>query len=114
VFFFRGLVTERAEIIGQSGQTLRLIFRCESSHEGFGRKITAVAFRAVDKFIELLSENYSEEAAKDFASGRLKNLNIKMDIACNLRINTYMGNSSLQLVLIDFAANGFKGGHYES
>ncbi|MDR2168076.1 MAG: single-stranded-DNA-specific exonuclease RecJ [Clostridiales bacterium] len=103
-FFTRGIFTERAEIIGKSGETLRLTFRSEQ-----GRKITAVAFKSVEKFIKLLEENYSEGVAQGFAARKTPNLHIKLDIAYNIRINTYMGNSSLQLVIMDF-----KGGQYES
>ncbi|MCL2619307.1 MAG: single-stranded-DNA-specific exonuclease RecJ [Defluviitaleaceae bacterium] len=96
-FFSYNVTTERAEVIGQSGQTLRLTFRCEE-----GRKIKAVAFKSVDKFAQHLSDNYSKEVAEAFTTGRLKNMTIKMDIAYNLRINTWQGNSSLQLHILDF------------
>ncbi|MCL2576090.1 MAG: single-stranded-DNA-specific exonuclease RecJ [Defluviitaleaceae bacterium] len=97
IFFTKGIFTEKAEIVGQSGQTLRLTLRTDN-----GRKITAIAFKAVDNFVQLLNKNYNEKIAKGFVSGRLVNLNIKLDIAYNIRINTYKGNSSLQLVIIDF------------
>ncbi|MCL2855450.1 MAG: single-stranded-DNA-specific exonuclease RecJ [Defluviitaleaceae bacterium] len=97
VFFSQSVVTERAEVIGQSGQTLRLNFR-----DSNGRKITAVAFKGVDKFTDFLAENYSEDVAKAFTAGRLKNMTIRMDIAYHIRINTWQGNASVQLVILDF------------
>ncbi|MCL2168467.1 MAG: single-stranded-DNA-specific exonuclease RecJ [Defluviitaleaceae bacterium] len=97
VFFVTGIVTERVEIIGASGQTLRMTLRSDT-----GRKITAIGFKAVDKMVEHLSERYNDEIAEGFASRSLKKLNIKLDIAFNIRINTYMGNSSVQLIILDF------------
>ncbi|MCL2353037.1 MAG: single-stranded-DNA-specific exonuclease RecJ [Defluviitaleaceae bacterium] len=97
VFFTKSIFTERIEIIGQSGQTLRFIFRSDN-----GRKITAIAFKATDKFVSFLQEKYSDEIVEGFASGRHKSLNIKMDLAYNIRINHYKGNASLQLVILDF------------
>ncbi|MCL2234862.1 MAG: single-stranded-DNA-specific exonuclease RecJ [Defluviitaleaceae bacterium] len=97
VFFSYAVVTERAEVIGKSGETLRFTFRSDT-----GRKITAIAFKGVSKFAEHLENNYREDVAKAFTAGRLKNMTIKLDIAYNLRINTWQGNSSLQLVILDF------------
>ena len=97
MFFAKDIVTEHVQLLGQSGQTLKLVFRTMQ-----GRKINAIAFKAVEKFTEYLQEHYSNEVASGFASGKLRNLNIKMDCAFNVRINTYMGNSSLQLVINDF------------
>jgi single-stranded-DNA-specific exonuclease len=97
VFFTKQIFTERAEIIGQSGQTLRLIFRSQT-----GRKLTAIAFKSADKFSDFLETYYSADIAQNFAQGRLRNITVKMDIAYHIRINTYQGNSSLQLVILDF------------
>ena len=97
MFFARDIVTEQVQILGQNKQTLKLVFRTEQ-----GRKINAIAFKAVEKFADYLRKYYSDEVADGFFSGKLRNLNIKMDCAFNVRINTYMGNSSLQLVITDF------------
>jgi len=97
VFVTREIYTENAEIIGKSGTTLRLAFRSQG-----GRKIRAVAFQSVDKFKEMLVNSYSEEVVNGFAAGRLRNLAVKMDVAYHVEINTYMGNSSLQLRILDF------------
>jgi len=97
VFATREIYTENVEIIGKSGTTLRLVFRSEN-----GRKIRAVAFQSVDKFKDMLIKSYSEEVCEGFAVGRLRNLTIKMDIAYHIEINTYNGNSSLQLRILDF------------
>jgi len=97
VFVTREVYTENVEIIGQSGNTLRLAFRTDT-----GRKIRTVAFKSVDKFKEMLAKSYSESVREGFAVGRIKNLAIKMDIAYHIEINTYNGNSSLQLRILDF------------
>ena len=97
VFITREIYTENAEIIGQSGSTLRLAFRTDT-----GRKIRAVAFQSVEKFQALLAKSYSEEVCNGFALGRLRNLAVKMDVAYHIEINTYNGNSSLQLRILDF------------
>jgi len=97
VFVTREVYTQNAEIIGQSGNTLRLSFRCEN-----GRLIKAVAFKSVDKFAEMLENSYSEEVCKGFLAGRIRNLTIKMDIAYHIEINEWNGNSSLQLRILDF------------
>ena len=96
-FITRKIYTENAEIIGQSGNTLRLAFRTES-----GRKIRAVAFQSVEKFTAMLAKSYSEEVCQGFITGRLRNLAIKMDVTYHIEINTYNGNSSLQLRILDF------------
>jgi single-stranded-DNA-specific exonuclease len=96
-FITREIYTENAEIIGQSGTTLRLAFRSET-----GRKIRAVAFQSVDKFKEMLAKSYSKEVCEGFSSGHLRNLAVKMDMAYHIEINTYNGNSSLQLRILDF------------
>lgn len=97
VFATFGIFTESAEIIGKSGETMRMSFRLES-----GRRIRAVAFRSVTKFGSQLAKFYSDEVCQDFLSGRLKNLTVKLDIAYHVGINEYNGNSSLQLRLLDF------------
>ncbi|MCL2375965.1 MAG: single-stranded-DNA-specific exonuclease RecJ [Defluviitaleaceae bacterium] len=97
VFVTREVFTEGVEIIGQSGTTLRLGFRCES-----GWRLRAVAFKSVEKFQAMLAKSYSEEVCKGFAMGRIRNLAVKMDIAYHIEINTYNGNSSLQLRIVDF------------
>ena len=97
IFITREVYTESVEIIGQSGTTLRLTFRSE-----FGRKIRAVAFKSVDKFNDILTKSYSKEIFERFNTGRLKNLAVKMDIVYHIEINTYNGNSSLQLRVLDF------------
>jgi len=97
IFVTREAYTESVEIIGQSGTTLRASFRCES-----GRRIRAVAFQSVEKFTAMLAKSYSEEVCRGFTTGRLRNLAVKMDIAYHIEINTYNGNSSLQLRIVDF------------
>ena len=97
VFFTHGIVTEKVEIIGQSGETLRLTLRTDS-----GRKLMAIAFKSVVGMTELLRQNYSENVANGFAARSLTNINIPLDIAYNIRVNTFKGNSSLQLVVQDF------------
>ena len=97
VFVTKEIYTQNAEIIGQSGNTLRLSFRLEN-----GRLIKAVAFKSVEKFAKLLENNYSQEVCEGFLSGRIRNLTIKMDIAYHIEINEWNGNSSLQLRILDF------------
>jgi single-stranded-DNA-specific exonuclease len=98
VFITREIYTESAEIIGQSGSTLRLAFRSDA-----GRKIRAIAFKSVEKFRNMLAKSYSKEVCEKFANGQLRNLAIKMDMAYHIEVNTYNGNSSLQLRVLDFA-----------
>ena len=97
IFVTREVYTESVEIIGQSGTTLRASFRYKS-----GRRIRAVAFQSVEKFTTMLAKSYSEEVCRNFTTGRLRNLAVKMDIAYHIEINTYNGNSSLQLKIVDF------------
>jgi len=97
IFATYEIFTESAEIIGQSGSTMRLTFRTES-----GRPIKAVAFKSVDKFADMLAKSYSPAVVQSFLAGRTRNLTIKMDIAYCIEINTYNGNSSLQLRILDF------------
>ena len=88
--------TESVEIIGQSGETMRLCFRLAS-----GRKLRAVAFKSVDKFAQMLAEDYSDEVVQNFLHGRIRNTTVKMDIAYHIEINEFNGNSSLQLRVVD-------------
>ena len=97
LFATYGIHTESAEIIGQSGATMRLGFRLAS-----GRRLRAVAFKSVDKFAAMLAESYSDEVCQNFLHGRIRNMTVKMDIAYHVEINEYNGNSSLQLRIVDF------------
>jgi len=97
IFATRQVFAQNAEIIGQSGNTLRLTFRTDS-----GRPIRAVAFNSVQKFSEKLAVSYSDAVVQGFLSGRMRNLTVKMDVAYHIEINTFNGNSSLQLRVLDF------------
>jgi len=97
VFATRQIYTESIEVIGQSGTTLRMSFRCDS-----GRRIRAVAFNSVKKFAAMLAELYSEEVCQGFLTGHIRNLTVKLDMAYHIEINTFNGNSSLQLRIVDF------------
>ena len=97
VFVIRSIYTRRVERLGKSETALRLTFSSKS-----GRNFSAVCFRQMDKFLQMLNENFSPEVAKRFASGGLKDLTVPLSIAANVDINRYKGNSSIQLNILDF------------
>ena len=96
-FVTREIFTETCEIIGKSGDTMRITFRTEE-----GRKIYGVAFKSVEKFANALEGRYSDEIIEGFLSRSIRNLTVKMDIAYHLEINEWNGNKNLQIVIADF------------
>lgn len=88
-----------------------LIFTFETQT---GRSIKGLSFGrgAIDKFINMIYNSFSEEEAEQIFNGVLRNIDIKFDIVYYVEMNSYNGISNVQLKIKDFLVqkrinNGF-------
>lgn len=97
IFTTRSIFTTTAEIIGQTGTTIRFTF-----YSQLNRKFTAICFKQIDKFMDMLQSSFSKNVSDNFYNRKLRNITIKMDIVYNIDINYYKGNATLNLNILDF------------
>lgn len=104
-FADKNIFVEKAYAMGKEKNVLKLMVRTPDSYIS----MEAVAFNAVDKFVNLLKENFSKEYGelKPFKTYNIIEVpdNLKIDLVFSPQFNEFNGNKNINLKIIDFRIN---------
>lgn len=95
IFGTKCVLAEKVSVIGKNQNILKFSLRDTQT----GTRLDGISFDGFEEFSEQCNKKYGEEEKKHILQGTQS---ITLDIAYTIDINTFMGNSKVQLIIKDF------------
>ncbi|MCL1936719.1 MAG: single-stranded-DNA-specific exonuclease RecJ [Defluviitaleaceae bacterium] len=95
----------RTESLNLKSEKNTLIFDFLTESE---RRIKGICFNKIEKFVDLINNNYNSYEANKILGGILRTANLKLDIVYSIEFNNYRGLTSVQLNIVDFDIGRFR------
>lgn len=104
-FADKNILVEKAYVMGKEKNVLKFLVKKQDSNI----TMEAIAFAAVDEFIDLLKNNFDKSYGEmvPFRTYHIVNIpkNLKMDFVYVPQFNEFNGNKNINLKIIDFRIN---------